>query len=384
MKSRLAVVLATTFLTSLPAMTATERPPVHYVIAVGTVPAEVATKAVDETVETLNPGDSLSVVTLADQQLVGTITLPTNRRINVRAREFRYGEPRDAIKTALTARSAAIPVSAPRWPQGLAELGKLIEPGTSGRNVHVLMLDSALYHDASEPRLSMKEGYPNGALITGTQALSPFGTAERKDRLKGFSVHFCHREAPQDFVNDLHQQRVEGAVALFVTQQGGTLSTFTGATAVCAARFLAATQTGSSTPLAISANETPAMVLLKPRAAADDPAPPKPVPAQPAQADVVAKAPTTAIPSAVAPVVPPTLSPSQVPAASATQAAAPPLTDPVTTGTAPTTAAPVRKPPTRPAEKKVKRPPPVEYEIICDPLTGTWIRRPVPRSNRAV
>lgn len=317
-----------------PVAAGVERSSVHFVIAIGAVPPDVATGVIDETVAALRPGDSLSVMTLEDQQLVGRIVLPANRRINDRARELRYGEQRDVIKAALSARGAPLPSAPTRWPQGLAELGKLIEPGLPDRNIHVLVLDAALYNDPAEPRLSMRTGYPNGALVAGPQTLSPFGTADRKGRLRGIRVHFCRREEPKDFVNDLHQQRVEGAIAQFVTLQSGTLATFTNATRLCVDRFLAANQTGSIVAPSVDAGETPAMVQLKPRAAAIEIAKPKP-------ADNVE-------------IRPPAIPTSDQPSAAPAQAPSAPISPVDTAAVTPTLAPPTNLPPSEP---KVSAPP---------------------------
>lgn len=280
---------------------AAERSATHFVIAAGATTPEVSMRIaelVDQTVATLQPGDKLTVFSLAEQQTLGQIALPGNRRVNARALESRYGEERDAIRRTL--------INLPgrngepsRWPQGLAAIGKLIDPGIADRIVNVMVVDAVLYHDNAEPRVSMRTAYPNTALIRASQAMSPFGVAERRGQMSGVNVHFCHREEPRDFVNDQHQRLVESAVATFVTEQGGTLATFTNAWAICRSRFLEATKTGLITPAPTDSSEAPAMLIIAPRKAEAAPAP---TPAAPLE-EPVSRPPAVAM----APVTPPDL-----------------------------------------------------------------------------
>jgi len=374
----MALVLSTSL--GLPAAQAAGKP-TQYVIALGAVvpePASSVNNLIDETVNALKPGDILTIFTLTDQKVVGQIALPANRRINDRARENRYGEARDAIKAALTARAPLDPASPSRWPQGIAEIGKLIEPGIADRNVQLIVLDRALYHDPAEPKVSMRMGFPNGALIRATQALSPFGTAERKDRLSGVAVHFCHQEEPKDFVNDNHQREVERAVALFVTEQSGTLATFTNAAKLCQSRFFGGVTTGSIQPPVVPADETPAMVLVRPRVSERTPAPaaiPEQKPAAPvAPPEKKAEASLPAVAAPVAPAA--TIKPVELPNAGAQQPA-PQINPAFQANSSGTTPVPhkltPRQQPKRQARRPVKRRAATPaYEVICDPDTGTY------------
>lgn len=378
-------------------VTANERPPVHFVIAVGDLAADTrarATDLIDAATASIRPGDRVTLFSLVDQQTLGRIIVPPGRPLTERSRERRYGDERDAMKRALTARLST--TSSPsRWPQGLAELGKIIEPGVTDRRVHVALIDSTLYHDPAEPRVSMRTAYPNGALIRASMALSPFGTAERAKRLTGISVHFCHREEPKDFMNDQHQRLVEGAIATFVTAQGGLLASFTSAWADCRARFLTADQAGSIAAPPPAANEAPAMVIVRPRLANAKPAPVDtpvvmdapartPVVTAPTQPTATEAAPVSASPQvADAAVVPLVATPLQSALLETTPATA---SSPLKAAAKQVAkATPHRVPKRRVAKARDRHAAQVvraqsPYVWFCDPLTGQMVLR----ANRIV
>ena len=90
----------------------------------------------------------------------------------------------------------------------------------------VVVLGSPFYDDPSEPIFSMAEAHiPSDGHIRSSRAVSPYGTADTTDLLKGMRVHMGFGEDAQ-IQSDQHLFFLSRFWTLLIEQQGGKLVSF--------------------------------------------------------------------------------------------------------------------------------------------------------------
>jgi len=113
-------------------------------------------------------------------------------------------------------------------PQILKHLAtnKIVEQGEN--NASVLLVGTALYADEREPGFNMIDGwFPSDGHIRVDEKHSIYGTANKTNFLRNFSIHHLVTNNESDWVNELHKQRISRFWYLFIKSQDGSLPTFT-------------------------------------------------------------------------------------------------------------------------------------------------------------
>ncbi|MGL4438017.1 MAG: hypothetical protein ACRCUE_01985 [Bosea sp. (in: a-proteobacteria)] len=190
----------------------------------------------------MRPGDTLGVYNAPERQRLAQINLPTDQvQTNQRLRVKLFGAQLAPIGAFMTAASTAAATPHPSnigFPQFLRELGNTVMPTMPGKTLEVAVIGSAKYDDKREPKFSMLYGhFPTDGHFRVDDTVSPYGTANRANTLKGATIHFCITD--KEWIDDLHRQRVQRFWTLYVEQLGGKLATFTNDLALCTQRLLA-------------------------------------------------------------------------------------------------------------------------------------------------
>lgn len=126
-------------------------------------------------------------------------------------------------------------------PQFLAHLSTEVFANDLGEDdkVNVIIYGDALYHDQREPAFNMLNGFfPSDGHIRESQKRSIFGTLEKRNKLKNFYVHFVHSNQYDDWLSDLHKNRIERFWGLYLAAMGGQLVTFSPDLSATLDRFL--------------------------------------------------------------------------------------------------------------------------------------------------
>lgn len=115
-----------------------------------------------------------------------------------------------------------------REPQILKHISSNKIAEKDGNKVSVLLVGSALYSDEREPGFNMIDGwFPSDGHIRVDEKHSIYGTANKSDFLKNFSIHHLVSNRESDWVNELHRQRIARFWYLFIKSQGGNFATIT-------------------------------------------------------------------------------------------------------------------------------------------------------------
>jgi hypothetical protein len=188
------------------------------------------------------PGSTMTVVNAVTRTAVAREALPNEPRYanpNVKAR-FQGPAMRavsqfiDGYATAHSAPSA-LP-SQVGFPVAIDSIAANFIAPADDREV--LVLGSARYDDPREPTFSMRHAVPGDGLIAASEAESPYGGANRRDLLKGVSVHLCVTERPTDWPSPMIEARTERAWSIFTSALGGRLSTYTQDVSACFDRLI--------------------------------------------------------------------------------------------------------------------------------------------------
>lgn len=177
--------------------------------------------------ETVDPGDSVTICDALNQKLVASFAIPEGRlfQANAKARAQRLAAPLATLKQFIVADRSYPPslVNAIALPQFLDFAAtQLRRPGESLR---VVVLASPLYVDISgNGACTMVSAFPSDANITATPDQSVFGCALKKTILSGVTVHLAYLNTP--FLNEYHQERVNRFWVLYCQQISGCLSSW--------------------------------------------------------------------------------------------------------------------------------------------------------------
>jgi hypothetical protein len=206
----------------------------------------------------IRPGNTLNIFNATERQRLAQISLPKEEaQANPRLRLKLFGgqlAPVGAHLTAAATAAATTPRSNIDMPQFLRELGDTVLPALPGKTAEVLLVGSARFHDPRELRFTMTGGFfPNDGHFKVDNTASPFGTANRRDTLKGVRVHLCITDT--DWIDDTHRVRVQRFWSLYLEQLGGQLASFTNDLALCTQRLLAKNADGGER-YAIDARQT--------------------------------------------------------------------------------------------------------------------------------
>jgi hypothetical protein len=110
-----------------------------------------------------------------------------------------------------------------RAPQFLELVGSHLRQDSN--KTTVVLIGSGLYRDSREPAFDISDGfYPSDGHITADQKGSIYGTADKREVLKGVTVHYSYLH--ENFTSDELRNRVARFWTLFVQQQEGILASF--------------------------------------------------------------------------------------------------------------------------------------------------------------
>jgi len=172
------------------------------------------------------PGDRITFYDALNEICITKFTIPEGKlfQANARARAHRLGSEIVALKAFLTAEHGhraemTSALFAPRFLDFAAT--QLRHPGES---LQVILIGSPFYMNPDEPAWNMDMAYPSDGAIAAQQRDSVFGTALKKGIMRGVTVHYAYLKPC--FVNDFHLERTRHALAAFIGQQEGVLSTF--------------------------------------------------------------------------------------------------------------------------------------------------------------
>lgn len=185
------------------------------------------------------PGDSLSVYNATERKRLASIVVPEETGYNnLRLKQNAFGGELRKLAPFLESLDKPAPLSANIFfPQFLREFANTTLPGLPDKSAELLVVGSAKYHDDREPRYTMLEGhFPSDGFLATDDTASPYGASNRRGSLAGVNVHFCTTD--DDWIDDVHRQRVERFWSLYVRELGGKLATFTNDLNVCTQRFV--------------------------------------------------------------------------------------------------------------------------------------------------
>ena len=151
----------------------------------------------------------------------------------------------------------------------LREIGDTVLSTYPDEVAEIIYFGNPIHHDPRRPKTSMRGArYFSDGSIRATSQQSDFGVADRADHFKNVKVHFC--VSPEvTFQTARYEEIVERGWSLYLSEQSGTLATFTQDTQLCVRRFLKSSNPARSFSLKPD-EQTPVMVHLLP---------PKPKPA---------------------------------------------------------------------------------------------------------
>ncbi len=177
--------------------------------------------------EQTSPGDRVLVYDALNQQPVTEFSIPEGKLFqnNARARAQRLAPAITGLRSFLVKDAAKRQpgTGAIRLPEFLDLAGPQLR--TPGQPLRVIVVASPFYLNPEMPSCNMDDAYPSDAHLLANQSVSVFGTALRRGRLAGVTVHYA-LVGPGSFLNDYHQERVTRFWSLFIGQQDGVLATF--------------------------------------------------------------------------------------------------------------------------------------------------------------
>lgn len=187
-------------------------------------------------------GDVLVLYDRPSRRLIGKVLLPNERifrHFQVRIDKVRpligalatfAGKAQDQHLAGLRQKSS-VPTA---FFKEFADAMRSLFPN---ERLHVFMHGSAIQENPREPSTAMRKGaYPNDAHLRVDSFNSPYGTIDRRDAHQNVTYHFCYEGSP--FLSAAHEENVHRFWALYLSQQGGELATFTHDRQACFARFL--------------------------------------------------------------------------------------------------------------------------------------------------
>lgn len=184
-------------------------------------------------------GDSLTVYDTTERRRLASIKVPDEVAYdNLRLRQNTFGNELRNLAPFLANLDKPAPQPANIYfPQFLREFANSTLPTLPGKTAELLVVGSAKYHDDREPKFTMLEGhFPSDGYLLSDDTAAPYGVTNRRGSLTGVNVHFCTTD--NDWIDDVHRQRVERFWSLYVKELGGKLASFTGDLNACTQRFV--------------------------------------------------------------------------------------------------------------------------------------------------
>ncbi|MEM8595781.1 MAG: hypothetical protein AAGF76_04880 [Pseudomonadota bacterium] len=184
-------------------------------------------RATQHVAETLAPGETAWLVNAMTQEQIASFHVAEGAPASIRSRMRANRAYFSAVKTFLEADHNAAADGA--FPGEIDLPGFLRAVGTNypteGAPRDLIILGSPVT-DPQSPGFSMHDGVvPNDAHINASRADSPYGSAELRDHLTGYTVHWGVVGAPWS-VSDRHAHFVERFLSLSLEARGATLVTF--------------------------------------------------------------------------------------------------------------------------------------------------------------
>ena len=184
-------------------------------------------------VETLEPGDHARLFDAYTVKSIGEFVVPNkavyanpkaklgaNRKVAAALLRFA-----DRSRAPMGENTPSV-VGAIRLPQFLAFLGHNYPVSDE---TAVMILGNPLYDDPKEPRFSMANGHlPGDGHLQHSRSDTPFGVKGQSGLLTHYRVHFGYTDEQQWKRNDNHSFHVKRWWSLYISEQGGSLGSFTG------------------------------------------------------------------------------------------------------------------------------------------------------------
>lgn len=183
-------------------------------------------------------GSRIQVFDALNLQKVIDVTIPTlPGKSNPKVRVVRLKKQIGALKNYFTRSSSVRSGKAThiKVPQFLELAGSALK--SSSGDTTVLLFGSPYYSDARDVAFVFGGGfYPSDGHILSTSKRSVFGTSDKKDLLKGVTIHFCHLK--DVFDTELERTAVSRFWKIYCDSLGAVLATFVTSTEVAVERAL--------------------------------------------------------------------------------------------------------------------------------------------------
>jgi uncharacterized protein YegL len=187
--------------------------------------------------EVLRTGETAEVYDVYSLKPVTSFTIPVGPQFekNPNARAIRLKNEFASLRRFFTNETShAEQPEAIKFPQFLALVSSHLR--SPGQVCEIILIGSPFYVDSREKMFNMVQArFPSDAVILSDLKVSPFGTAEKRHALTNTFVHFSYLR--DCFTNDLHRDRVERFISLFIRQQNGVAVSFASDPAVVFGRI---------------------------------------------------------------------------------------------------------------------------------------------------
>lgn len=172
-------------------------------------------------------GSRLEVYDAVNLEMITTFNIPNDKAYsNPKAKIRKNGSGIVALK-----RFWEVPVESDSSNRNNIQLPQFLEFVSNellaeNQTAKVVILGSPFYIDEREPSFTMNSGYvPSDGHLNASQIESIYGVKNRKEALKNVKVAFGFGDAVQ-WNSDLHRVAITRFWSLFISQQGGELTTF--------------------------------------------------------------------------------------------------------------------------------------------------------------
>jgi len=195
-------------------------------------PKDALVRGFAAAISALENEDQILVMSADGPKRIGTVALPKDpRAANPAWRQRQLGEQFAPILRHIVALPAYPPSgSIPAHldlPGLVEELGRNVIPSLPDKTANVLLIGSWLYAPTRDGRFAMTDRfYPSDGHISQTLGETPFGTADRKTRLNGATLHVCTVPGATEFATPQHEEAVKRFWSLWTVSQSGVVGTF--------------------------------------------------------------------------------------------------------------------------------------------------------------
>lgn len=186
-----------------------------------------ATRAFDNLLRYVQPGDTAHVIDGVTREFIGQFSVPANDayrhpKAKLNLNKKLIGELMGWINRSNAAHAAGMPIKGINYPAVFRLIGSHYP---ASEPTDVLVIASPLFHDPKDPEFSMAEGLvPGDGHLLVSRDKSVFGVRGQQNLLRNFRVHWIADSEWRRF--DRHELFVHRFLTLYIERLGGRLIRF--------------------------------------------------------------------------------------------------------------------------------------------------------------